>query len=118
MAAPLSKEQLLVLRFENLRTDTVRTISQIAAFLGLTPDENRIRRAIADNTVERMKAKEKEAPQRASKRGQFIRSGSVGGWRANLSSSQVGFFRERIGDMVTQMGYPLDAEPVDAVISA
>jgi hypothetical protein len=118
LAAPLSKEQLLVLRFENLRTDTVRTISQIAAFLGLTPDENRIRRAIADNTVERMKAKEKEAPQRASKRGQFIRSGSVGGWRANLSSSQVGFFRERIGDMVTQMGYPLDAEPVDAVISA
>jgi len=118
LTAPLHKEQLLVLRFEGLRTDTVKTITRIAEFLGLTPDEHRIRRAIADNTVERMRAKEKEAPQRASKRGQFIRSGSVGGWRANLSPSQVDSFRERMGDLLTQMGYPLVAEPVDAVINA
>jgi muconolactone delta-isomerase len=118
LTAPLNKENLLVLRFENLRTDTVKTITQIAAFLGLNPDEGRIRRAIADNTVERMRAKEKDAPQRASKRGQFIRSGSVGGWRANLSSLQVESFRERVGDLLTQMGYPAVAEPVDAVINA
>jgi hypothetical protein len=118
IAAPLNKERLLVLHFENLRSDTVKTISQIAAFLGLTPDEHRIRRAIADNTLDRMRAKEKEAPQRASKRGQFIRSGSVGGWRANLTSSQLDSFRERVGDVLTQMGYPIVAEPVDAVINA
>lgn len=118
IASPLSEEKLLILRFEDLRSDTVKTIAQIAAFLELTPDEHRIRRAIADNTLDRMRAKEKEAPQRASKRGQFIRSGSVGGWRASLSSSQAYLFRERIGDVLRQMGYPLDAEPVDSVVNA
>jgi len=118
LTAPLNKEQLLVLPFESLRADTVKTITRIAEFLGLTPDEHRIRRAIADNTVERMRAKEKEVPQRASKRGQFIRSGSVGGWRANLSPSQVDAFRERMGHLLTQMEYPTAAEPVGAVIDA
>ena len=80
---------------------------------------DRIRRAIAENTVERMKVKEKEAPQRASKRGQFIRSGSVGGWRANLSPSQVEAFREQVGDLLTEMGYPVVAEqPVDVAINS
>jgi Sulfotransferase domain len=116
-SAPLTKEQLLVIRFENLRADTLKTITQIARFLGLTPDEQRIRRAIAENTVERMKSKEKEAPQRASKRGQFIRSGSVGGWRANLNPVQTELFRERAGDVLTKIGYPLDAKPSDALVN-
>jgi len=116
--APLEKEQLLVIRFEDLRADTVYTILQIATFLGLTPEEKRIRQAIADNTIERMRAKEKETPQRASKRGQFIRSGSVGGWRANLNPAQVELFRETLGDVLTRIGYPLDAKPVEAAVNA
>jgi len=116
--APLEKEQLLVIRFEDLRADTVKTIIEVATFLGLTPDEQRIRRAIADNTIERMRAKEKEAPQRASKRGQFIRSGSVGGWRANLNPAQVALFRDAVGDLLTRIGYPLDAKPLEAAVNA
>jgi hypothetical protein len=114
LAAPIEKDQLLMVHFEDLRQDTVRTISEIATFLGLRPDEQRIRRAIAENTIERMKAKEKETPQRASKRGQFIRSGSVGGWRANLSPAQVALFRDGVGDVMTQIGYPLDEKPAEA----
>jgi hypothetical protein len=117
-SAPLTKEQRLVLRFEDLRSDTVKTITQIARFLELTPDEERIRRAIAENTVERMKSKEKETPQRASKRGQFIRSGSAGGWRANLNPAQVELFRDRAGNVLQKIGYPLDAKPSDALVNA
>jgi Sulfotransferase domain len=118
LSAPLTKEQRFVLRFEDLRADTVKTITQIARFLGLTPDEQRIRRAIAGNTVESMKIKENETPQRASKHGQFIRSGSVGGWRANLNPAQVELFRERADDVLTKIGYPLDAKPTDALVNA
>jgi len=115
LSAPLSKEQLLIVRFEDLRKNTFQTVAQIARFMGLPPADDRIRKAIADNTVDRMRAKEKETPQRASKRGRFIRSGSVGGWRANLNPAQVQMFRQYVSDTLLQMGYPLEAEPVEAV---
>jgi muconolactone delta-isomerase len=92
-------------------------VAKIVRLLGLTPDEARIGKSIADNTVERMRAKEKETPQRASKRGRFIRSGSVGGWRANLSPEQVQLFEQYAGDALARAGYPLSAdapEPVTA----
>lgn len=115
LSAPLSHEQLLVLRFEDLRKDAFQAVAEIARFAGLKPDEDRIRRAIADNTTERMSAKEKETPQRASKRGRFIGKGSVGGWRANLKPEQVQRFRQYAGEALERAGYPLDAEPVEAV---
>jgi hypothetical protein len=113
--APLKPEQLLVLRFEDLRKDTFQTVVQIARFMGLPPAEDRIRKAITDNTVDRMRAKEKETPQRASQRGRFIGSGSVGGWRNNLTSAQLELFRQHVSQPLLQMGYPLEPEPVEAV---
>jgi muconolactone delta-isomerase len=113
LLAPLREEQLLVLRFEDLRSDTLKAVSRIAKFLGLRSDESRIRKAIDDNTVERMRAKEKQTPQRASKQGHFIRSGAVGGWRANLNSAQAELFRIRAADALTRMGYPLETESVE-----
>jgi hypothetical protein len=110
LAAPLSGDQLLVVKFEDLRRDSVKTVGQIIRFFGITPDEDRIRQAIANNSVDRMKAKEKDTPQRASKKGQFIRSGSVGGWRANLTAAQVKIFRDHAANLLTRMEYPLEAQ--------
>jgi hypothetical protein len=115
LSAPLSHEQLLILRFEDLRQDPLKTVVQIAQFLGLSPDETRIRGAIANNTVERMRAKEKETPQRASARGRFIRSGTAGGWRAGLNEAQVQLFRENVGQALVRMRYPLAARAAEAV---
>jgi hypothetical protein len=115
LSAPLGSEQLLILRFEDLRKDPLGTVVQIAQFLDLRPDESRIRRAIANNTLEKMRAKEKETPQRASAHGRFIRSGSVGGWRATLNDAQIQLFRQHAGAALERMKYPIDAEPVEAV---
>lgn len=65
-----------------------------------------------------MKAKEKETPQRASKKGQFIRSGSVGGWRANLNETQIKIVRDHAAALLDRLGYPLDAQPQEAAMSA
>jgi hypothetical protein len=115
LSAPLSSENLLIVRFEDAREDTFGTLARIVRFFGLTPDEGRIRAAIANNTVERMKAKEKETPQRASAKGKFVRSGSAGGWRNSLTPEQVRLFREHVGDAMAKLNYSLDAEPVEAV---
>ncbi len=116
LSAPLSSDNLLLVKFEDLRRDSVKSVAEIVEFFGMVPDKERIRQAIANNSVERMKAKEKETPQRASKKGQFIRSGSVGGWRANLTEEQVKVVRDHAGALLTRMGYPLDAQPQEAAL--
>ena len=116
LSAPLSEDQLLVVRFEDLRRDSVQAVSEIIRFFGIAPDEARIRPAIANNSVERMKAKEKETPQRASKKGQFIRSGSVGGWRANLTEAQAKIFRDHASSLLTRLRYPLESQPQEAAL--
>jgi len=115
LSAPLGPEQLLIIRFEDLRADSFQTLVQIVEFLGLTPDETRIRAAIANNTVEKMRAKEKETPQRASAKGRFIRSGSAGGWRNSLSPAQVQFFGQHAADAMERLGYALEAEAAEVV---
>jgi hypothetical protein len=117
LSAPLSSEQLLVVKFEDLRRDTVTGVSEIIRFFGLTPNDAQIRAAVANNSVERMKAKEKESPQRASKKGQFIRSGSVGGWRANLTERQVAVVRDHATNLLNRLGYPLEAPQEEALTS-
>jgi hypothetical protein len=118
LSAPLSPDQLLIVKFEDLRKDSVTAVSDIIRFFGVTPDEVRIRQAIANNSVERMKAKEKETPQRASKKGQFIRSGSVGGWRANLNEAQIKIVRDHASELLNRLGYPLESQPQEAALAA
>jgi hypothetical protein len=65
-----------------------------------------------------MKAKEKETPQRASKKGQFIRSGSVGGWRGKLTEAQVKVVRDHATDLLNRLQYPLEAEPQEAALAS
>jgi len=117
LSAPLSSDELLVLKFEDLRRDPVNGLSRIIQFLGIAPHEARILQAIANNSVERMKAKEKETPQRASKNGQFIRSGSIGGWRANLTEAQVRVFADHAAQLLSRMEYPLEA-PLEAALAS
>jgi len=118
LTSPLTPEQLLVVKFEDLRRDTITGVSEIISFFGLTPNEAQIRQAVANNSVERMKAKEKESPQRASKKGQFIRSGSVGGWRANMTEAQVSIVRKHAGSLLERLGYPLEAPTQEPALAS
>ncbi len=118
LKAPLTPEQLLVVKFEDLRRDTVTGVSEIIRFFGLTPNENQIRQAVANNSVERMKAKEKETPQRASKKGQFIRSGSVGGWRGNMTEAQMAIVRKHASALLDRLGYPLEAPAQEPALAS
>ncbi len=117
LSAPLPAENLLVVKFEDLRSDTAKGVAGIIQFFGLEPDEARIRAAVTNNSVERMKAKEKENPQRASKKGQFIRSGSVGGWRGKLNEAQIQIVRDQAATLLNRLEYPLDAQAELALAS-
>jgi sulfotransferase family protein len=100
---------LSVFRYEDLRQNPFEGFTRMAEFLGVEVDAERIRRAIANNSLDKMKEKERVEPQRASVKDRFVRSGSVQGWRSKLSSAQVEFIEKHAGGALSRLGYPVSS---------
>jgi hypothetical protein len=105
-----STPNLLKVHFEELRSNPVEGFTRIAKFLGVNSDPGLIRRAIEHNSLDKMKEKERKAPQRASVKGQFVRNGIVQGWRAKLTPEQVRFIEHHAGSTLERLGYPVSRE--------
>jgi hypothetical protein len=98
-------DDLLILRYEDLRRDPEAGFTKMLRFGGLERDPEQIRRAIANNSVEQMRAKELQSPRKASVRGQFIRTGKVGGWAGKFTPEQLDTIDYHAGDVMDRMGY-------------
>lgn len=103
-------ENLLVLRFEDLREDPASGFAKMVKFLGVDVDTEKIRCAIENNTVQKMREKEDREPVRASIRGRFVRQGAVRGWRSKLTEEQALRIEKFAGEGMKRMGYPFLAE--------
>ncbi len=81
--APSGGPRLLVVRYEDLRRDTVTELEKVLKHLGLHAEGDQIARAVAANTKERMQAKEKQSVFMKDKRpdGSFVRSDGGATWR-------------------------------------
>jgi len=109
-AADSNQCELLVVRFEEMRRDTERSLKQIMDFMNVPVEQSTIRKAIENNSLEQMKAKEKITPQRASAKGRFIGSGSVQGWKQKLSVPQLQLIDQYAGRAMSRLGYALALE--------
>lgn len=98
---------LLVLKYEDLRQDPEAQFKRMLDFAGLERDPEAIRRAIANNSVAKMREKELASPRKASVRGRFIRSGQVQGWKSKLSDEQLRVIEAHAGEVMVRLGYPL-----------
>lgn len=105
-----STSNLLVLRFDELRSNPEMEFARVADFLGVKLESMRIKAAIANNSLERMRAKEDKSPQRASVNGRFVRSGSLQKWRAELSQNQLQLIDELAGSTLQRLNYPLSTQ--------
>jgi hypothetical protein len=114
LESPLAEtDNLMVVRFEDLKKQTESTLARILKFLGAEADAAQIKQAIAANTVARMQVKETKSPQLVTLEGhRYIRSGSAGGWRANLSIAEADLIEQHCGEMFTRMGYAPTASEV------
>jgi hypothetical protein len=100
-------ERLLVVHYEDLRQNPVPGFTRLAEFLGVDVDQERIQRAVANNSLEKMKKKEVAEPQRASMKDRFVRNGFVQGWRSKLTDQQLEFIEQHAGSVLTRLGYPV-----------
>lgn len=118
LESPIAKSgNLMVVRYEDLRRDPERVIGQLLQFVGIKPEAIVIRKAIADNTLQQMRAKEDQArkageqsvllgPHKSSREdGRFVRKGSVGGWRDKLTDDQLKIMHQYAGDVLATLGY-------------
>ena len=112
---------LLVVRYEDLRGDTESGLIEMLGFLGLQADRDRIRRAVENNSLRNMREKEEKAKNSGATLGKgtllrkhrvdkedarFVRTGSVGGWRAKLSDTQIEMVKRYAGEALMRAGYP------------
>jgi len=114
MNSPLaSTPNLLLIKFEELRKNTNSVVTQVVDFLGVDVSPQTIVEAIANNTVQKMQEKEHRTPQLGAtapkanlgQESRFIRSGSIGGWRARLSPQQLHQIEGVTANMLIHMGY-------------
>ena len=102
-----SSSNMLLVRFEELRSKPEQEFRRIAEFLSVKLEPARLTTAISNNSLERMRAKEDRSPQRASVNGRFVRSGSVDKWRTELSPKQLQLVDKLAGSTLQRLSYPL-----------
>ncbi len=114
-AASVGGCELLVVRFEDMRRDTEKSLAEMMEFLKVPVDSAAIRKAIESNSLEQMKAKEKVSPQKASAKGRFVGSGSVAGWKGKLTPSQLELIDRYAGPTMSRLGYSLSTQTAETL---
>lgn len=124
LESPLARNNnLLVMQYEQLRKDPEQKIGEILQFLGISPDFQVIRKAIENNSLQRMRAKEENAKKAGEESivlgerrhldedRRFVRKGSVGGWHGQLNDAHVKLIEQYTGSMLLAAGYELTSIP-------
>jgi hypothetical protein len=105
-----ASDNLLLVKYEDLRRDTGREIGRILAFLGIQIEAEKVQHAIAQNTVSKMRSKEdasKSLPASSSEVGRFVRTGSVAGWQERFSQAQIDSVARSAAEALSRLGYPV-----------
>jgi hypothetical protein len=103
-------DNLLLVRFEDLRKEPVPWFARMAEFLGVDVDQEKIKLAVENNSIQKMREKENREPVRASIKGRFVRDGAVRGWVSKLTPAQVQLIEEHAGSALLRLGYPLSSQ--------
>lgn len=106
MAKDDERAEILLVRYDKLRRDPEESLAAMMEFLAVNVERQVIQRAIANNSVEKMRVKEKANPQKASAKGRFIREGAVGGWSEAFTPAQALLFEQSTGTVLQRLGYP------------
>jgi hypothetical protein len=120
-----TRGEFLLIKFEDMRRDTEQTFKRILDFLGMQIDRHVILHAIESNSLQSMRTKEDQLhsttvriprhPHKGShEEARFVRSGSVGSWREQLTAAQIALIQSFAGTALLRLGYPLCQATEDA----
>lgn len=113
--SPLEKHgNLLVVKFEDIRRNPNDTFSGILEFLRVRADPKMVGNVIANNCLERMRAKEDKRTLYKSntEEDRHVHGGVVCGWRQKLTSAQIQLIHQYAGQALARMGYPVTEKEI------
>jgi hypothetical protein len=98
---------LHVLRYEDLLADPLARFGEIARKLGITQDEDRIRRAVEFSSFKTLQKQEAETGfiEKSVNSARFFRSGRAGGWRDKLTPAQAARLERDHAVQMRRFGY-------------
>jgi hypothetical protein len=98
---------VMVIRYEDMLTDTMKVFSKAIAFMGIERQEADIQKAIALSSFEQLKKQEesKGFSEKSAKSERFFRKGTAGDWRTTLTAEQAQLIREAHGLTMLKFGY-------------
>jgi hypothetical protein len=117
-----SHPQFLLLRYEDMKNDTVGELDRIAQFLhgcsfrSIDTAPEKLQRAIDLSSPERMRALEREQSadwiltRKTRLDKPFVRTAKAGGWKSVLSPASVSSIEAAWGGVMTRLGYKLATE--------
>lgn len=120
--------EFLLLRYEDMKNDTMGELDRIAQFLrgcsfqSIDAAPEKLQRAIDLSSPERMRALERQqsADWILTKKTRldkpFVRTAKAGGWKSVLSSASVSCIETAWGDVMNRLGYQLESETANASV--
>lgn len=110
-AAAGRPSDILVLRFEDMRSSPETALARIVSFLGLQAAPDAVAAAVRNNTLDRMRAKEdreRDTYFKSFRQDQrFVREGGAGGWRRALTPEQAQAIVAACGTTLARLGYSI-----------
>jgi len=106
-------KNFLLLRYEDMLAHTQEESTKIAEFLGLDSSTERVARAVALSSADRMRRLEKEESRqwketRKTRQDKpFVRKATSGGWKSALPEHCVAQLESAWGDVILSVGYEL-----------
>jgi sulfotransferase family protein len=106
-----AEADVLLVRFEDLKASPEAEVRRMVDFLGVAADDEIIARAVANNSIERMRRKQDQA--RATvfndrdPSGDFVRTGTVGDSAVLLDEKGHRLIERYAGRALERLGYPI-----------
>jgi len=113
MATRSGQKNFLLLKYEDMLANTQEESTKIALFLGIDSSPERIARAVALSSAERMRTLEKEQSgqwketRKTRHDKPFVRRATSGDWKSTLPQSCVEKVEAAWGDIMRAVGYEL-----------
>jgi hypothetical protein len=102
-----AKEQVLVIRYEDMMAKPTETFTSIVQHLGQDPTAEQIAEAIELSSFDKLQRQEEEHSfrERSPRADRFFSSGKSGGWREKLSSIQANDIAVAHREQMARFGY-------------